>query len=118
VGEVSERARDEEIRDDPGRTAEARRLIAEVETALSEDDQQLFRLRFTEGLRPADVAERLGRNPDTITNCPELRDILQTHEDEHGPTFTAELAKAFSVTSTPARPAATVPSVAPSSGSC
>lgn len=121
VGELSDQelARDAAIRDDPGRTAEARRLIAEVEAALSEDDQQLFRLRFTEGLRPAEIAERLGTNPSTTgnrcseltrnvgrycgllllvrgdrTNCPELRAILETHEEEHGQKFTAELAKA------------------------
>ena len=121
VGELSDQelARDVAIHDDPGRTADARRLIAEVEAALNEDDQQLFRLRFTEGLRPADIAERLGTNPSTTgnrcseltrkvgrycgllllvrgdrTNCPDLRAILETHEEEHGPKFTAELAKA------------------------
>ena len=120
VGELSdqERARDTAIRDNPERTADARRLIAEVEAALSEDDRQLFRLRFTEGLRPAEIAERLGTNPSTTgnrcseltgkvgrycgllllvrgdrTNCPDLRAILETHEEEHGPKFTAELAK-------------------------
>ncbi|MGW1208967.1 RNA polymerase sigma factor [Streptomyces sp. NPDC002499] len=121
VGELSdqERARDAAIRDNTGRTAEARRLIAEVEAALSEDDQQLFRLWFTEGLRPAEIAERLGTNPSTTgnrcseltkkvgrycgllllvrgdrTNCPDLRAILETHEEQHGPRFTAELAQA------------------------
>ena len=121
VGELSdrERARHAAIRDNPERTADAWRLIAEVEAALSEDDQQLFRLRFTEGLRPADIAERLGTNPSTTgnrcseltrkvgrycgllllvradrTNCPLLRAIQETHEEEIGPKFTAELAKA------------------------
>lgn len=121
VGELSDQelTRDATIRDDLGRTAEARRLIAEVEAALSEDDQQLFRLRFTEGLRPAEIAELLGTNASTTgnrcseltrkvgrycgllllvrgdrTNCPDLRAILEMHEEEHGSKFTAELAKA------------------------
>lgn len=119
VAELNDRAlsRELEVRDDPDRTNEARRLIAAVQDALSESEQQLFRLRFTQGLPPAEIAEHLGKNSKTVsnrctdltkkvgsyfgllllvrgdrTNCPELRALLETHERDHGTAFTAELA--------------------------
>ncbi|MFI9101119.1 sigma-70 family RNA polymerase sigma factor [Streptomyces fildesensis] len=110
-------AQDLAVHDDPVKTAEARRLIAETEAALTKDEQQLFLLRFTKGLRPAEIATQLGENSKTVsnhctaltkkvgrycgllvltrsdrTNCPALDAILATYEQVHGFTFTAELA--------------------------